>query len=192
MEKEIKDSDLLLGYDPMWEEYVIVEHHYDSPNHGDNFCFRIGADSISDGDGAPASYDDTYVIIDKKDYHHVMELFHKAGEEMWSLVENHGEYLMRPIVTGDYIFEGCAFLHIKEISENREEVLAEQFYYDIYDLNVDTDPEILEKDDGYDIEQLESDCLLISEEIYNEALNIGKSSIVEITHYLRQILIQNQ
>lgn len=190
METKAKDHELLLGFDQIWDEYVIVEHHYDSPNHGDNYCFLVGVDFISDGDGALASYDDTFVKIDEKDYRYVLDLFHKAGEEMWDIAERHGQYLFRQIVPGDYIFDGCVFIHIQNISDDRKKLWIERFYYDCYDLNLDTDLEVVEKSDDFDIEQIESDCLLITEEAFHKALNIGKSAILETTDYLRQIYTQ--
>lgn len=190
MENNFNNFELLLGYDPVWEEYVIVEHHDDHPNRGDSYCFQVGADSISDGDGALASYDDTFVKIDEKDYHHAIGLFHKAGEEMCALCQKCGQPILRPIVAGDYIYDCGYFLHIQNISSNREKLWIEQFYYDTYDLNLDTDLEVVEKDDDYDISQIESDGLIISEDVYRQALNIAKSTILEITDYLQRLMIQ--
>lgn len=176
-----------LGFDSSWEEYIIVEHNVQKPKGDGTFCFQIGESGVSDGDGFPASYDDTFVKIDEKDYRYVINLFHKVGKEMCAIAEKEGRHIGRSIVAGDYIYDGGYFIHFQNISNNREKLWIKEFYYDGYDLTVDTDLAVVGKEDDYDIEELEADGLLITEDIYHQALNIAKSAILEITDYLRTI-----
>lgn len=184
--KDISDDyEYWLGFDPEWEEYEIIGHYVNRAKGEGTFCFQIGCDSISDGDGIPASYDDTYVRIGEKDYQYVIDLFHKAGEEMCALAEKYGCPIERSIVAGDYVYDGGNFIHIQNLSDNREKLWVEEFYYNGYDLNVYIDLDVVGKADEYDLNEIESEGLFITEELYRQALTIAKSAILEITDYLR-------
>ena len=184
MESRFMNIEYFLGFDSLWKEYVIVEHNVQKPKGDGTFCFRIGECGISDGDGFPASYDDTYVKIDEKDYRYVITLFHKAGEEMCALGEKNGQPIGRLIVAGDYIYDGGYFVHVQNIRNNRKKLWIKEFYYNGYDLSVDADLDVVGRDE---IEELEDDGLLITEDVYHQALKMAKSAILEITDYLRTI-----
>lgn len=181
------DFEYILGFDPEWEEYEIIEHNVNLPNGEGTFCFQIGYDSISDGDGFPTSYDDSYVRIAEKDYQYAIDLFHKAGEEMCALAEKHGRPIERPIVAGDYVYDRGDFIHIQNLSDNREKLWIEEFYYDGYDLDINIDLDVVSKADEYDINEIESEGLFITEDIYRQAFTLAKSAILEITDYLQTL-----
>lgn len=187
METKFKDIEFMLGYSRQWGEYEIIEHNIHHPTGDGTFCFRIGKDLISDGDGFPASYDNTYVKIEEKDYRHVMGMFHKAGEEIDALAIKHGKPITRPIAPGDYIYDGGYFIHVQNISSDRKKLWIEEFYYDYYDLNVYMDLDVVDKNDDFDINEMESEGLFITSEIYHDALNIAKSAIIEISDCLNTL-----
>ncbi|MDE6238638.1 MAG: hypothetical protein K2M54_01465 [Muribaculaceae bacterium] len=184
------DFEYWLGFDPLWEEYEIIEHNVNRPKGDGTFCFQVGNDSISDGDGFPASYDDSYVKIDENDFQYVIDLFHKAGEEICALAEKHGRPIERPIVAGDYVYDGGSFIHIQNLSYDREKLWIEEFYYDGYDLDVYIDLDVVGKTDEYDLNEIESEGLFITEALYLQAINIAKSAILEITDHLRRLHTQ--
>ena len=190
MKKDMfKNFELVLGFNSKWAEYEIIEHNVNLPKGEGTFCFKVGNNSISDGYGIPASYDDTYVKIDEKDYRYVIDLLHKAGEEMRALAEKHGRPIERPIAVGDYIYDGVYFFRIQNISDNRDRVWIEQFYYDTYALNLDTAFDAICMND-YSAEEMESEGRFITEDIYRQAINIGKSAILEISDFLRRLHTQ--
>lgn len=166
------------------EGFEIIEHNPDrEQNHRGGVCFSVNEYAISDGDGFPASYDDSYVQIDEKDYFHVMNLFRKAGDAMCLPGEKAGKPLDRPISEGDYLYDGIDYVHIDSITTDGE-CLGENFYYDHYDAAIymytsDLDDDVFGKGG--------SDILLISENAYREALNILRSAIIEITDYLDRL-----
>ena len=186
MKKDMyKNLELVLGFNSKWAQYEIIEL-----NKGEGtFYFQVGDDSISDRAGIPAYYDDTYVKIDEKDYRYVVDILHKAGEEMRALAEKHVRPIERSIIVGDYIYDGVYFFHIQDINDNRDKVWTEQFYYDTYSLNLDTAFDAICKTD-YSAGEMESESLFITEDIYHQAINIAKSAILEITDYLRRLHTQ--
>lgn len=190
MKKDMfKNFELVLGFNSNRAEYEIIELNGNRPKGEGTFCFIVGEDSISDGAGIPASYDDTYVKIDEKDYRYVIDLLHKAGEEMRALAEKHGRPIERSIAVGDYIYDGVYFLHIQNISDIRDRVWFEQFYYDTYDLKLDKVFDAICMND-YSAEEMESEGLFITEDIYCQAINIAKSAISEISNFLRRLHTQ--
>lgn len=53
---------------------------------------------------------------------------------------------------------------------------------------MDTSLDIVDKSDDFNILEIESDGLIITEEIYCKTLSIGQSALLLITHYLRQLM----
>lgn len=165
--------------------FEIIEHNPDRErNHRGGVCFSVNEYAISDGDGFPAAYDDSYVQIDEKDYRYVIDLFRKAGEAMCVLGDKAGKPLDRPIAEGDYLYDGTDYVHIDSITTYGK-YLGENFYYNYYDAAIDMDTDDL--DDVFDTDDSDNEFLLIYENVYRDALNIIRSAIIEITDYLDRL-----
>ena len=79
--KQLKDIEYFLGKS-MHNGYEIIGHIPRHPQ-GEGVCvFDVCEHWISDGDGFPVKYDDTYVKISEEVYKHAIDMFRSAGTEM--------------------------------------------------------------------------------------------------------------
>ncbi|MBD5332407.1 MAG: hypothetical protein HDR97_01470 [Bacteroides sp.] len=182
----MNDTDRKTQYFLCWiyDGYEIVEHHADEPEGRGGLCFRVDDEALSDGDGFPATYDDSYVQIDEKDHLHVINLFRKTGEAMCECGDKVAKPLDRPIAEGDYLYDGMAYVHIDSVSADGQ-YRGEDFYYDTYDASIYEETDDL--DYIFDPDNSDAEFQLITEDAYREALNILRTAIAEITDYLERL-----
>ena len=167
--------------------YTIVEHNAHKIAFQGRCVFGVCDFWISDGDGAPAQYDDTYVEIEEDVRKHAMRMFRDVERKL-ILIGNEGSTPVEKIKVGDYFYSRGEFYHVVSLHQGHE--LFQSFYCDKYDLNLDPDPFTLD-DLGTTLEELMEDSFLISKETYDKALQAAKNGISQITAYLSDQYIQH-
>ena len=161
--------------------YTIVEHINHRFPHEGRCVFSVCEYGISDGSGAPISYDDTYVEIEEDVRKQAMKMFRDVERKL-VLIGNEGSTPIEGNVkAGDYLFSRGEFYHVVSLHQGHE--LFQSFYCDKYDLDFDPDPFTLD-DLGTTLEELMEDCFLISKETYEMALLEARNGISQITAYL--------
>ena len=168
--------------------YTIVEHNTRRPAHQGCCVFEVCDYWISDGDGRPMKYDDTYVEIEEGVRKHAMRMFRDVERKL-VLIGNEGSTPIEGnLKVGDYLFSRGEFYHVVSLHQGHE--LFQSFYCDKYDLDFDPDPFTLD-DLGTTLEELMEDSFLISKETYDKALQAAKNGISQITAYLSDQYIQH-
>ena len=167
--------------------YTIVEHNAHKIAFQGRCVFGVCDFWISDGDGAPAQYDDTYVEIEEDVRKNAMRMFRDVERKL-ILIGNEGSTPVEKIKVGDYFYSRGEFYHVVSLHQGHE--LFQSFYCDKYDLNLDPDPFTLD-DLGTTLEELMEDSFLISKETYDKALQAAKNGISQITAYLSDQYIQH-
>ena len=167
--------------------YTIVEHNAHKLALQGRCVFGVCDFWISDGDGAPAQYDDTYVEIEEDVRKNAMRMFRDVERKL-ILIGNEGSTPVEKIKVGDYFYSRGEFYHVVSLHQGHE--LFQSFYCDKYDLNLDPDPFTLD-DLGTTLEELMEDSFLISKETYDKALQAAKNGISQITAYLSDQYIQH-
>ena len=168
--------------------YTIVEHNSRRPPYEGCCVFGICDYWISDGDGRPMKYDDTYVEIEEGVRKHTMRMFRDVERKL-VLIGNEGSTpIVGNVKAGDYLFSRGEFYHVISLHQGHE--LFQSFYCDKYDLDFDSAPFTLD-DLGTTLEELMEDCFLISKETYDKALQAARNGIAQITAYLSDQYIQH-
>ena len=167
--------------------YTIVEHNAHKLALQGRCVFGVCDFWISDGDGAPAQYDDTYVEIEEDVRKNAMRMFGDVEMKL-ILIGHEGSTPVEKIKVGDYFYSRGEFYHVVSLHQGHE--LFQSFYCDKYDLNLDPDPFTLD-DLGTTLEELMEDSFLISKETYDKALQAAKNGISQITAYLSDQYIQH-
>ena len=167
--------------------YTIVEHNAHKLALQGRCVFGVCDFWISDGDGAPAQYDDTYVEIEEDVRKNAMRMFRDVERKL-ILIGNEGSTPVERIKVGDYFYSRGEFYHVVSLHQGHEQF--QSFYCDKYDLNLDPDPFTLD-DLGTTLEELMEDSFLISKETYDKALQAAKNGISQITAYLSDQYIQH-
>ena len=167
--------------------YTIVEHNAHKLALQGRCVFGVCDFWISDGDGAPAQYDDTYVELEEDVRKNAMRMFRDVERKL-ILIGNEGSTPAEKIKVGDYFYSRGEFYHVVSLHQGHE--LFQSFYCDKYDLNLDPDPFTLD-DLGTTLEELMEDSFLISKETYDKALQAAKNGISQITAYLSDQYIQH-
>lgn len=185
------DIEFLLG--PNWYDgYQIVEHRINDSDKLASCCFEVWFQQISDGDGFPTRFNDSFVRIEEKDYHHVMGIFRKATEMMCDIGEKACKPLDRPIAAGDYLYYCGEYVHINSISEVTGEYWGEDFNGDQYDITLCYDTDwITGENCPYDEKEDLNEFKLITRVEFEKAHNVAKSAIIEATDYLKKLYISN-
>ena len=142
MKKQFENVDFMLGPNGLGG-YEIIEHNRQWPKGDGCCCFDVCEEFISDGDGAPADYDDSYVTIEEKDYREVMFRFRKIGKELQSFGYEKSFQRDRPFQPDDCFYDGTIFAKIEILKPQFKDSAVVSFGYDWYNLNVDTDREDL-------------------------------------------------
>ena len=169
--------------------YTIVEHNARRPAHQGNCVFEVCDYWISDGDGTPMKYDDTYVEIEEDVRKHAMRMFRDVERKL-VLIGNDGSTPIEGIIkAGDYLFSRGEFYHVVSLHQGHE--LFQSFYCDKYDLDFDSDPFTLD-DLGTTLEELMEDSFLISKETYKTALQAARNGISQIIAYLSDQYIRHK
>lgn len=182
--KKFENVDFMLGPDGLGG-YKIIEHNRQWPKGDGCCCFDVCEYFISDGDGAPADYDNRFVIIEEKDYKEAMFRFRKIGKELDYFGNEKSYPRERPFQSEDCFFDGSLFAKIEILLPQFKDSIVTGFGYYWYDLDVDTDRQNLSDilDEG-DIEDILNNACLISEEDFRIALKMAKDAIHDITDYL--------
>lgn len=106
------------------------------------------------------------------------------GKELYTLVYAKGIRLKRPILSGDYIFQDGLFMNVEYISRVDDICRIKLFYFDGEVIGIYADSSNQERWSDFieenGIEEISNRTLLITEEVYNEALNIAKDSLTKI------------
>lgn len=123
----------------------------------------------------------------------MLDLLHKAGQEMLTIAKNDGKPLDRPLMHGDFIYDSGHFIYVHDLSNNRQKLHVKQFSYtpDDYSpdyLDVDITLTTIDNDFDYDQDAKETRCLLLTRDAFRNALNIGNSVILEINDYLQALM----
>ena len=181
------ETEYYLGHNEQ-NGYTIVEHiNHRFPYEG-RCVFSVCEYGISDGSGAPISYDDTYVEIEEDVRKQAMRMFRDVERKL-VLIGNEGSTPIEGNVkAGDYLFSRGEFYHVVSLHQGHE--LFQSFYCDKYDLDFDPDPFTLD-DLGTTLEELMEDSFLISKETYDKALQAAKNGIAQVTAYLSDQYIQH-
>ena len=181
------ETEYYLGHNEQ-NGYTIVEHiNHRFPYEG-RCVFSVCEYGISDGSGAPISYDDTYVEIEEDVRKQAMRMFRDVERKL-VLIGNEGSTPIEGNVkAGDYLFSRGEFYHAVSLHQGHE--LFQSFYCDKYDLDFDSGPFTLD-DLGITLEELMEDCFLISKETYDKALQAARNGIAQITAYLSDQYIQH-
>ena len=153
--------------------------------------FYVNDWSMGDGDGHPAWYDpDLYETIPESVYDTVMKLFRETGNKMCALAHE-AQPLGNEIKEGNYLYKGGSFIFIEGISTLTGKCWIQSFYYDYYGLNIDKETETFNNIDewlyDFDYDDI-SEFKVITKGVYDTALNIAKSGILEVKSYLKSIL----
>ncbi len=169
--------------------YTIVEHINRRFPYEGRCAFTVCKYGISDGEGAPIRYDDTYVEIEEVVRKHAMRMFRDVEREL-VLIGNEGSTPIEGNVNaGDYLFSRGEYYHVISLHQGHE--LFQSFYCDKYDLDFDQGPFTLE-DLDITLEELLEDSFLISKETYETALQAAKNGITQITAYLSDQYIRHK
>ena len=168
--------------------YTIVEHINHRFPHEGRCVFSVCEYGVSDGSGAPISYDDTYVEIEEDVRKQAMRMFRDVERKL-VLIGNEGSTPIEGnIKAGDYLFSRGEFYHVVSLHQGHE--LFQSFYCDKYDLDFDPDPFTLD-DLGTTLDELMEDSFLISKETYDKALQAARNGIAQVTAYLSDQYIQH-
>ena len=161
--------------------YQIVEHLG-----SDGACvFHVSEDGISDGDGFPARYDESYMEIGTGVHRRVMGEFHAVGEALLRIGNEVVHPLQREIHIGDYIYWRGTYLKVVNILSDN--VVVRSFYYDTYDLDIDVSNVSL-SDLDITVDELKDGGNLITEEMYDRALAISRNAVQQIKGCLKSLL----
>ena len=171
-----------------WNGYTIVEHNTRRPAYDGCCIFEVCDYWISDGDGAPAKYDETYVEIEEDVRKKAMRMFREVERKLLVIGNEGSTPVEEDIKVGDYLYSRGDFFHVVSLNQGHE--LFQRFACDQYDLDFDTDPYTLD-DLGTTLEELVEDCFLISKETYDKALQVAKDGIAQITAYLSDQYIRH-
>ena len=169
--------------------YTIVEHNARRPAHQGNCVFEVCDYWISDGDGTPMKYNDTYVEIEEDVRKHAMRMFRDVERKLVLIGNDGSTPIEGNLKVGDYFFSRGEYYHVISLHKGHE--LLESFYCDKYDLEFDPDPFSLEEL-GTSLEELIEDSLLISKETYETALQVARNGISQITAYLSDQYIRHK
>jgi len=172
-----------------WNGYTIVEHNSRRPPYEGCCVFGICDYRISDGDGRPIKYDDTYVEIEEDVRKHAMRMFRDVERKLVLIGNDGSTPIEGNLKVGDYFFSRGEYYHVISLHQGHE--LFESFYCDKYDLNIDSDPFSLEEL-GTTLVELVEDSLLISRETYETALQAARNGISQITAYLSDQYIRHK
>ena len=169
--------------------YTIVEHNARRSAHQGYCVFEVCDYWISDGDGTPMKYDDTYVEIEEDVRKHAMRMFRDVERKLVLIGNESSTPFEGNVKEGDYLFSRGEFYHVVSLHQGHE--LFQSFYCDKYDLDFDPDPFSLEEL-GTTLEELMEDSLLISRETYETALQAARNGISQITAYLSDQYIRHK
>ena len=178
--KQVKDIEYFLGKS-MHNGYEIIGH---TPRHpqGEGVCvFDVCEHWISDGDGFPVKYDDTYVKISEEVYKHAIDMFRSAGTEMKHIGSEITKPMGREPRIGDYIKLRGIFLKI--VSFDQGQPVIESFDYDFYTLDYALNTHWL-SEYGFEVNELQDEGYLITQEIYEKALLVAREAALRIKAYL--------
>ena len=165
--------------------YQIVEH-LGSDSKGDGACvFHVSEEGISDGDGFPTRYDESYMEIGTGVHRRVISEFHAVGEALLRIGNEVVHPLQREIHIGDYIYWRGTYLKVVNILSDN--VVVRSFCYDTYDLDIDVSNVSL-SDLDISVDDLKDDGILITGEMYDRALAISRYAVQQITGYLKSLL----
>lgn len=177
-----------LGWLPKFRCYYIVERDCENEVAGTGrACLSVQRGLIDDGDNCPATYDESYVQISKREFKHALSIFHKTRKEMRDLAKKHGVVVERRIQPGDFIFSDVFFLKVLSVNYNRKTMRVKLIGCTKYDINI-LDGKPYFWDCSYEFNEIVSDWRLINEEIYEAARQIGHTAITDLTAYLRTLL----
>ena len=158
--------------------YEIIEHNTSRPQ-GEGTCvFDVCEHWISDGDGHPAIYNDTYVKIDEEVYKHAIDMFHSAATEMKHIGSEITEPMSKDPMIGDYIKLRGVFLKIVNFDQGLP--IIESFEYDFYTI----DYLLKQHECWYSVDELQDEGHLITQEIYEKALSVAREAALRIKAYL--------
>ena len=164
-----------------WNGYAIVEHNTRRPAYEGCCIFEVCDYWISDGDGSPVKYDETYVEIEEDVRKKAMRMFREVERKLLVIGNEGSSSIERNVEVGDYLYSHGEFFHVVSLNQGHE--LFQRFYCDQYDLDFDPDPFTLDDLDTT-LEELMEDSFLISKETYDKALQVAKDGIAQITAYL--------
>ena len=165
--------------------YQIVEHPSDASK-GDGACvFHVSEDGISDGDGFPTRYDESYVEIEAGVHKHVMGKFHATGEALLRIGNEVVHPLDRELHVGDYIYWRGTYLKVVNILS--DDIVVKSFWYDSYDLDIDVSNVSL-NDLDISLDELKDGGNVLTEEVYDRALDISRNAVQQIMGYLKSLL----
>ena len=187
-EIKFEGTEFLLGKEIFYlNGFEIIEHSKESPFGEGACCFNINDECITDGDGHPADFDNTYVEIDLDDYLRVMQMFRDCGNRMDKVADDSSKPIDRELEVGDYIYFGGGF-YAKVISRSSGLYWLKEFYYDYYSLNISLDHNPIESfKDEYDIDDIKEEGYFISEETYDKALEVAEKGVKDIMTYLKEL-----
>ena len=168
--------------------YTIVEHNDHRPPYEGSCVFEVCEYWISNGDGASAEYDDTYVEIEEEVRQQAMRMFRDVERKLILIGNEDSTPIDGNIKEGDYLYSRGEYYHVVSLHQGHE--LFQKFYCDKYDLDFDPNPFTL-VDLGTTLEELMEDSLLISKETYDKALQAARNGIAQITAYLSDQYIQH-
>lgn len=191
---EEKKYEFVLGVSDLGG-FEILEHILNPRPHeiDAGVLFYVNDWSMGDGDGHPALYDlNRYKTIPKSVYEKTMKLFRETGDKMDELADD-AEALDRDLQAGDYLYLGGSFIYVISTS-NVGAICIRHFGYDWYDLNTDEETDrflcIKEWLDDWGLDEDMCKIQVINKEIYEMALNIAKSGVLEVKSYLKNSLTE--
>lgn len=188
--KKFENVDFMLGPDGLGG-YKIIEHNHQWPKGDGCCCFEVCGYFISDGDGAPADYDDRFVVIEEKDYREAMFRFRKIGKDLQNFGSEKSFSREGPFQPDDCFFDGTMFCKIEILMPQFKDSVVASFGYYWYDLDVDTDwQNLLDILDEEDVEDIFNNARLISEDDFRKGLKMAKDAIRNITEYLGTLYAQ--
>ena len=177
------------------EDFLIIEHMKES-----TLMVGISRIDISEnwmGEGGHYEYfDGTFVNICKKDYLNNVRQLQNIGKELYTLGYAKGIRLKRPILSGDYVFQDGLFMNVEYISRVDDICRIKLFYFDGEVIGIYADSSNQERWSDFieenGIEEISNRTLLITEEVYNEALNIAKDSFTKIRSSIEELYQSKQ
>lgn len=189
---EEKKYEYVLGVNRLGD-YQILEHTLNPRPHefDAGVVFYVNDWCMGDGDGHPAWYDQNlHETIPESVYETAIKLFRETDEKMDGLTDK-TEELDRDFKVGDYLYCGGFFFYIEDISNLTGKYWIKYFYSDGWGISCVDDTETYQNLEDWfkdwDIEE-RGEFKVITKEIYDKALNIAKSGILEVKDYLKSIL----
>ena len=168
--------------------YQSVEH-LSGNRKGDGSCvFHVSEDGISDGDGFPVRYDESYVEIEVGAHKRVMDMFHTVGEALLRIGNEVIRPLCRELLVGDCVYWRGTYLKVVNILS--DDIVVKSFWYDSYDLDIDVSNVSL-NDVDISLDELKDGDNVITEEVYDRALVISRNAVQQIMGYLKSLLNEN-